>query len=309
MSKILVTGANSFIGSLLVSELSKRGHSLHLAVRKIGPDGGPIEAPLFTVGEIGPATDWSTALRGCDAVVHIAGQTPSHGVSEEQHRLVNDLGTRRLVEQAVQAGVGRFLFVSSIAASSRARSAPADSGPQTAYGRTKLAGERHVEEAAGQGLVPIIVRPPLVYGAGAKGSWHALQRLAASGLPLPFGAVRNRRSIIARENLVDALALLLAQPDDAEIAGVHSIADEEAVSLEEIVTWLREGMGLKKRLFAVPPRLLELPLRAAGRDSLAASLFGDLVIDSQEFSKRFGWKAPLKPREAITQSGRDFIRR
>lgn len=304
----MITGANGFIGRHLAARLAREGRALTLAHRS---EVAGIAAPSvrsLSVGDVGPGTDWRRALEGCATVVHLAGQLPRRQVGADDFRSVNDAGTARLAEQALDAGVTRFVLLSSVAAIVGNDAAcvvdertPPTRSP-TPYGASKRAAERHVAQFAGQGRVGISIRPPLVYAADARGRWRTLQRLAATGLPLPFGAIRNRRSLIAVENLVDALlAALAAQAKD--VSGVYFVADDRSVSLGEIFTWLREGMGKRPRLLPVPTATLRGALRLLGLGGLGQSLLGDLEFDSSLFRRTFDWRPRLDSGDAIKSSG------
>ncbi len=271
------------------------------------------ETCYFAVGEIGSRTDWRAALQGCEAVVHLAAQVPLPGVSDEAFDEVNDRGTARLIEQCAASEAKLLVLMSSVfAVTDNTAKAPIDEqtqpNPTTPYGRSKLASENHMKLFDRPGRCGIVLRPPIVYGAGAQGNWRLLQRLAASGVPLPFGAVRNRRTLVAAENLADAVFRLISLPPAELKSGTYLVSDQESVSLTEILTWLRIGMAMSPRLLPVPPALLEFSLRAFGRQKIAKSLLGDLEVDSRLFRETFCWSPMVQPREGITRSGAGFQR-
>lgn len=302
MRRILVTGSRGFVGGHLVARLERDGLPLALADRFAATKSGS-NIRCHAIGEIGPATDWRPSLDGCDAVVHLAGQTSSAG-GPDVCRTVNELGTERLVRQAAEAGVSTFIFASSIMAlvDNRADGVVSDRTPSTAtsaYGVSKLRAEDHVAAFAREASrVGISLRPPMVYGPGAGGNWRRLQRLAATGLPLPFGSVRNRRSMISVGNLVDAIAHSLAISGRAP-SGAYVVADGESLGLAEIVRVLRASQGRAARLLPVPPVLMTAPMTAAGLGQMSASLFGDLEVDASGFRSAFGWSPPEPARDAI----------
>ncbi len=288
------------------------GHDIAVATRS--PIANAVGRPeTIVVGGLGPHTDWRSALRGCDAVIHLAAQVPGRGITPGVFDKVNNLGTARLTEQAFEAGVKLFVHLSSVAAADNLSGAPVAGdtplrGPGSPYGLSKLAAESHVAGFSRQGRVGVSIRAPLVYGWNAKGNWALLQRLAASGLPLPFAAVRNRRSLIAVDNLADAIATVVNAPLlGQESGGVYAVADSESVSLAELIGWLRQGMKRPPRLLAFPESGLRALLGAAGQGHVARSLLGDLEVDSSRFRAAFRWTPPLTAREAICASAARYL--
>lgn len=314
--RILVTGANGFVGRRLVQALSGAAQHLNLGLRASAPDLPQSDSVRqFAVGDIGIDTRWTAALEGCGTVVHLAAQLPVAGVDAERYFRVNDLGTRNLVEQARAAGVTRFVYVSSIAVLTENAAADVltdEASPRAAghYGESKLAGERHVAAfgASGAGL-GISLRPPTIVGAEAKGNWALLQRLASSRLPVPLGSASNRRSFICVENLIDAIVRIIEKSGRALPSGSFNIADSTAVTMAEVFTWLRQGMKRPVRLMHVPVAPMAMLLRLAGKHQVAASLFGDLVIDSSRFQKALDWRHPLATVDGIRKSGAEFALR
>ncbi|WP_011582499.1 MULTISPECIES: NAD-dependent epimerase/dehydratase family protein [Chelativorans] len=296
MARILVTGATGFIGRHLVPVLLKRGHEVVEVGRRTYESAGRFVA----VGDIGPTTDWSPALGGVDAVIHLAGLAHREDADEAMFFSVNDAGTRRLAEAAQAAGAKVLVALSSIAA----REAEQNPQKANAYGRSKLASEAHARSFAEGGGVSIVLRPPLVYGHDAPGNWRKLQRLAASGFPLPFGAVRNRRSICSVGNLCSAIAAAVEAGLNGTGNGVYEIADREVVSLADILAWLREGMGRPIRLLPVPAGMLGAVADLAGKQKLKTALLEDLTLDPSSFMRVFAWSPPDHAEEAIRLSGR-----
>jgi len=299
MARILVTGATGFIGRHLVPVLLERGHELTEAGRR--PSGRAARFAL--VNDIGPETDWSEALTDVDAVIHLAGLAHCENADEAQFFAVNDLGTRRLVESAEAAGVRALVAISSIAA----REAERVEENASSYGRSKLAGEAHVRRFADTaGKVGVILRPPLVYGHDAPGNWRKLQRLAATGVPLPFGAVANRRSLCSVGNLSHAIAVATEAALQGIGSGAYEIADRDVVSLAEILTWLRAGMGRPSRLLPVPANLMRLAGDLLGKRKVVSALLDDLTLDPSPFMRVFAWSPREEAEEAIKRSGQLF---
>lgn len=300
MATIVVTGATGFIGGHLLPRLAERGHVVVAAGRR------PAEAAsrFVAIGEIGAETDWSAALKGADAIIHLAGLAHGKARTEADFAAVNSEGTRRLVEAARAADVRAVVNVSSIAA----REAGGGPSRLSAYAASKLEAESHVAVfSEASGAAGISLRPPLVYGWDAPANWRALQKLAASGLPLPFGAVHNRRSFCAVDNLCDALVLATERGLAGDGSGIYEIADAEIVSLPEVIASLRRGMGMAPRLMPVPPALLRFGGRLSGRDEMIETLVGDLVATPHRFMRRFGWETKVRTADAMAASGRRFL--
>ncbi|MGQ0532422.1 MAG: NAD-dependent epimerase/dehydratase family protein [Caulobacteraceae bacterium] len=280
---LLVTGASGFIGSSLKVALA-RG----FAVRAIGRH--PDTQNDCAVGDIGPDTDWSRALDGVDAVIHLAG--PAHANTPAtvlQHAVVG--GSCRLAEQAAARGVRRFLYVSSIKAAADRTDAPIDETspprPLTAYGRAKLEAEGAVLE---QFPGAIVLRPPLVHGPGVKGNLRRLMRLLDSNLPLPLAGFRNKRSLISLSSFCSASVAALTASDGP--SGVFHVCDHPAVSTSEIAALLRQGMGRARGLFQMP-----------GVASFAPAALGDsLEVDDSRFRASYAFSG-ADTRAALVSTG------
>lgn len=300
---VLVTGASGFIGRALVEALARQGGPVRAAVRQSAAASFPRGVETVRHGDLAEPIDWAPLLGGIEAVVHFAGIAHSSGVPEGLYDRINRDATAALAQAAARAGVQRFVFASSI----RAQSGPTAGHvlteedvprPNDAYGRSKLAAEAAVRAA---GTPFTILRPVVVYGPGVKANVASLVRLAASPWPLPFAAFTSRRSLLAVENLISAIAFALHTP--SAVNETYIVADSEPVTLADIVTALRAGMGRRPRLVRVPPVLFERALTLIGRGDLWERLGGALVADPGKLIAA-GWQPAVATRAGLAELGR-----
>jgi UDP-glucose 4-epimerase len=297
VTRILVTGASGFIGRALVTGLANSGHAIRAAMRQPA-DVFPRSVEVVAVSDLTRPVEWRALLKGAETVVHLAGIAHAGpGVAEDAYDRVNRLATAELANAARAAGVRHLLFVSSI----RAQSGPSSAAvlreidpprPIDAYGRSKLAAEQAVRTS---GVPFTILRPVLIYGEGVKGNLARLIELAHKPWPLPFGLCRNRRSLLARQNLIGAVEFALASPDTRN--ETYIVADPDPLTLAEIVTALRAGEARSPTLLPIPPALLALAAKLAGRDEEWRRLGGGQMADPSKLLNA-GWKPTI-----ITPSG------
>ena len=303
---ILVTGASGFVGRALLARLALEGYRVRGAVRR--PDTAlAAGAEPVAIGDLMHAPDWRSTLAGVDLVVHLAAR--AHVLDERSpdafalYRAANTLPTLRLAEAAAAAGVRRLVFVSSVRVhGSRTAGPPVDeSSPLEAedpYGRSKADAERGLAEIARASRLEVVVlRPPLVYGPGARGNFARLARAVARGVPLPFGAVRNRRSLVYVGNLADAIVRSVAHP--AAAGRTFMVSDGEDVSTAELVRRIARALGRPPRLVPIPPALLRAVGALAGRGGDVARLLDDLVVDSTLLRRTLGWNPPYTLDEGL----------
>lgn len=301
--RVLVTGASGFIGSHLVRFLEEGGLAVRSAVRT-----GSTNGDFVAIGDIDGGTDWQSALHGVDSVVHLAARV--HVLDDTARDSLaafwrtNVEGTQRLAEMAVQSGVRRLVFVSSLAVIGRHEGAVNEETPcqgATAYARSKLEAERALLAIARESkLEVVILRPPLVYGPDAPGNFSRLERLLARGIPLPLGAAHNRRSFMYVGNLCALIMICLSSPAAAN--QVFVAADREPVSTAQFVRLLGAAMGRSPRLFTVPPAILRVAGRLLGRLDDVERLFGTLVVDDSKARERLAWNPPHDITAALAAS-------
>ncbi|MBU2954455.1 UDP-glucose 4-epimerase family protein [Marinobacter sp. F3R08] len=301
---VLVTGASGFIGQNLMRELAAdRAFTAIGAVRS--GRGGPDER---VVGSVDGQTDWSVALAGVDAVVHTAAQVqamkdPGGALSQALWE-VNVAGTLNLARQAARAGVRRFIFMSSIkvngenTAGDDGFTADDTPAPEEPYGRSKWQAEQELGKLAREtGMEVVVIRSPLVYGKGVKGNFASMIGWVERGLPLPFGAVRNRRSMIGVDNLTNLIVTCINHPSAAN--EVFLASDDEDLSLPEILERLAGAAGKPSRVFSVPVWFLETLASLAGKKALARRLLFSLTVDISKTRERLGWVPPLTLDEGL----------
>ncbi|QQN62663.1 NAD-dependent epimerase/dehydratase family protein [Bradyrhizobium diazoefficiens] len=299
---VLVTGASGFIGRHVVPDLVRNGWSVRRAVRS--PEGLDDEVVIETIG---PDTDWSAALDGVDAVVHLAARV--HHKHEEHavklYRNVNIAGTLHLARSAATAGVRQFIFVSTVLVHGRSNEGRAPFSesdiltPRGLYGMSKAAAEAGLRTLARDSDMNIsVIRPPLVYGAGAKGNFALLTRAVHLGLPLPFAAIRNHRAFLAVQNLSSFILRRLTHPDPASNFEIFLVADREQVSTPEFIERLARASGKSPRLFGMSPELLSSLLGLLGRQDTHDSLIGSLELNVSK-AIATGWQPAVSLDEGL----------
>ena len=298
-SLIALTGGTGFIGRHLLRELSRRGYRLRVLLRR--PSMLPAECASAVVGDLARPQNMAAALAGADAVIHSAGVAQEmSGLPEDDHRALNTEATIGLARAAQRAGVRRFLFLSSIRAQSgptatRVLTEDLEPRPTNAYGRSKLAAERGLAELD---LDWVALRPVLVYGPGMKGNMGRLAALARSRWPLPLAGLDARRSLIALDNLVSAVDLLLAAP--APLRRPLIVADPGPLTVGEMIAAMRRGLRRRPGPLRVPAPLLAAGLRAIGRSEIYERLAGPLVADPAALM-RLGWSPSLTSASGLEQ--------
>lgn len=307
--RILVTGASGFVGQALCAGLTAAGHGVVAALRAPAPLRGVDR--LVAMGDIGPASDWRTALQGVDAVVHLAARV--HVMREEcadpeaEFRRVNTLGTQTLARAAAQAGVRRFVYLSSIKVNGEATppdrpfSAAHAAHPQDPYARSKWAAEQALAELARDtGLETVILRPPLVYGPGVKANFLALLRWVDRRLPLPLGRVDNRRSLLYLGNLVDAIRVCLEHP--AAAGRTFLVSDGAAIATPELIRAIASALGRPTRLWPLPVSWLEGLGRMLGKAALVERLTASLAVDGSAICRELDWHPPYSLRQGLAET-------
>lgn len=306
---ILLTGANGFVGRALHAELRARQLAVLAVSRRPAPG-------CTAIGSIDSRTDWGSALVGVTAVVHLAARVHVMRDKEEDplaaFRTANVEATLHLARQAERAGVRRFVFVSSIKVNGE-RSAPgvpfrADDTPAPVdpYGVSKHEAEQGLLKLARRSdMEVVIIRPPLVYGPGVKANFLNMMRWLNRKLPLPFGAIDNRRTLVALDNLVALIVVCLEHPKAAN--RVFLAGDAESLSTTALLRQLATALGTKAFLVPVPASLLEAAAACLGKRAVAQRLCGNLEVDISASRELLGWTPPVSVDEGLLRTARHFL--
>jgi nucleoside-diphosphate-sugar epimerase len=269
------------------------------------------------VGDLESNTDWSRALDGVDAIVHTAARVHvMRDVSADplaEFRRVNVDGTISLARQAAAANVKRFVFISSIkvngeeTAPGRPYTASDEPAPVDPYGISKLEAEQALRKISAEtGMEVVIIRPVLVYGPGAKGNFRAMMRWVRKGVPLPFGAIHNKRSLVALGNLVDFVFTVLGH--SAAANETFLVSDGEDLSTTLLLRRLAAAMDAPARLVSVPAPLISGAMRLLGMGGVARRLCQSLQVDINKNHALLGWSPPIAVDEALRLTAQDFLR-
>jgi UDP-glucose 4-epimerase len=303
MTLVGLTGATGFIGRHLVRELPRRGYQVRVLLRR--PSAEAMSAPSAVIANLADPKGMAAALAGVNAIVHSSAiGADVSGIPEDDYRELNTEATARLARAAQQARVGRFVFLSSIRAQS---GLTADSvltedmkpQPTDAYGRSKLEAERALADLD---IDWVALRLVLVFGRGMKGNLARLERLARSTYPLPLGGLIGRRSLVSVDHVVDAVETVLSAPGPLRRPLI--VADIEPLTVPELVTAMRKGLGRQPGLVRAPGYLLEIACKFAGGPELFRALNGSLVADPSALM-RLGWMPRTSTAAALEALTRD----
>jgi nucleoside-diphosphate-sugar epimerase len=283
--RILITGQNGFIGKALFDLLKQQGYQVRGTVR----NEKKIEEGLdiIAVRDIGSTTDWSTALKNIETVIHLANR--AHVLNDQVSdpltifKEVNVAGTVHLAKQALESKVKRFIFISSIKVNGEKTdehsfSAEDRPNPQDPYAISKLEAEDALRKISAQSTMEIvIIRPPLVYGQGVKGNFKRLSHLVELGIPLPFASIKNKRSLISIENLVQLLSKAIIDPTVANQTLL--VSDSKDLSTPQLIKKIAKSIGKPARLFPFPVKLLKILGKLTGQSKAISRLTENLQID------------------------------
>lgn len=314
MSEVVVTGASGFVGQALVKLLSANPG---MKVSALSRGAKAVEAAIefVQVGDFA-TSDFSRVLAGVDCVIHAAARV--HVMSDSsaspllEYRSVNVLGTLNLARQAAEHGVKRFIFLSSAKVCGEASpvgeafSADQPPAPVDPYGISKMEAEQGLRALAVEtGMEVVIIRPVLVYGPGVKANFRSMMNWLAKGVPLPLGAIDNKRSLVALENLVDLIVTCIDHPAAAN--QTFLVSDDEDVSTTELLRRMGRALGKPARLVPVPVGLLQGFAALLGKRDTAQRLCGSLQVDISKTKSLLSWTPAVSLDEALARTAQDFL--
>ena len=312
---ILLTGATGFVGSALVLRLLSENRHLNVAVRR---NSGcfPSGVQIFEIGDLLLGTKWEPALEGVGVVVHAAARVHIMGDNAldplSEYRRINVEGTLSLARQAAAARIHRFVFVSSIKVNgeSTPRGKPFrnddEPAPVDPYGISKMEAEYGLRQIAAQtGMEVVIIRPPLVYGLGVRANFLAMMSWLWRGIPLPLGAIHNKRSFVALDNLVDLLVTCIDHP--AAVNQTFLVSDGEDISTTQLLQRMGAALGKPARLLPVPAWALEAGAALIGKRDLSRRLCGNLQVDISKARDLLGWSPPVRVDEGLRITAEHFL--
>jgi nucleoside-diphosphate-sugar epimerase len=316
---ILVTGATGFIGGSLIKRLTCcNGESYKTtAVVRQRCNTLPIEVPQLELGDFLPTTNWHHTLQDIDVVIHCAAHLKelNHDFASclDTFRTVNVRVTLNLAMQAALNKVKRFIFVSSIKVNGEftkpGQTFKSDDKPhpRSLYGLTKYEAEqglRLIEKLTGMEVV--VIRPPLVYGVGVKSNFESMISFVARGFPLPFGMIKNARSLVSVDNLVDLIFTCIDH--HAAKGQTFTVCDGEDISTPELLCKVAQLLNVNIFLFPVPRLLIELCACAAGKSAFATSLCRSLQLDQEKTCRLLGWSPPFTLNQSLRHTVEEFER-
>lgn len=312
--KILVTGSSGFVGKRVLEMASVKGWNCLAQVRKTATKNTIFEQ--VTVPVINATTDWSHVLTGVDCIVHCAARVHQMQESDAEalvaYNEVNTLGTLRLARQAASLGVKRLVFLSSIKVNGEFSNvdlpfiAQVSQPSSEPYAKSKYDAEIGLTQIAQEtGLEVVIIRPPLVYGPGVKANFQSMLSWVKKGIPLPLGAINNKRSLVFIDNLVD-LVLTAAVHNNA-VNGTFLVSDDNDVSTTELLNAVAVAMNKSSRLLPIPMSWFQFAAKLVGKPQIAQRLCGSLQVDMSETQKKLNWTPPVSFAVGMKKTVDDFV--
>lgn len=316
---VFITGGTGFVGhALILSLIRKNFVRITLAVRdsaqKLSLESE--RTKIFYIDSLNERTNWGGMITGADVVIHCAAR--AHLLNDtalnplQEYRRVNVEGTLNLARQAVAAGVKRFIFISSVKVNGESTAheepftANSSPNPVAPYGVSKLEAEQGlIELGANAGMEVVIIRPVLVYGPGVRANFLNMMRWLHKSVPLPLGAIHNKRSLVALDNLVDLIVTCIDHPQAAN--QTFLVSDGEDLSTTELLQRMSQALGKRPCLLPVPAWMLETAAGILGKQSIAQRLCGSLQVDIKHTRDRLGWTPPVSVDAALRKTAQHFL--
>jgi len=312
--KILVTGATGFIGTQLSETLAKSGHQVRNTARSIAPNRSTTRELITCDLESANSLDHLTT--GCDAIIHLAGRahvmSDNPATSESLYLSANVDVTKKLAQSAARTGVKRMILMSSVKVNGESTTidvpftAQDTPNPQDPYGRSKAQAEQALwDVTSASELEGVVIRPPLVYGPGVRANFASLIGIADRGFPLPLGSIRNKRSFVSVDNLIDCIATAL---QSSNVAGqTFLVSDGNDLSTPELIRSIASALHKSPTLFPFPPVLLKLAATSAGKRSAYDRLCGSLTVDIASTKQKLSWTPPFTVQDSMQRTVDAFI--
>ncbi|MHC4214822.1 MAG: NAD-dependent epimerase/dehydratase family protein [Planctomycetota bacterium] len=316
MPHVLVSGAAGFIGRAVCKKIVDKGWPVTGSVRAAPEQGGlDNQVRVINLGPIKPNTAWDSALDGIDTVIHLAACLRAEAEASvdplSAYRAVNVAGTESLARTAAAKNIRRFIHLSTVKVHGEGR----DTGynetnppkPADPYAISKYEAECKLLEIADEtGLDVVILRCPLVYGPGVKDNFMQLLKMVNRGIPLPFSRVKNRRSLIFLDNLIDAIVTCILHPTAA--GQTYLVSDDEDVSTPELIRRMAGVLGQVVRLFSFPPVLMRLTANLVGQSHKLTPLLDSLFVDTLKIRSQLDWSPPYSQQEGLLQTGQWLLK-
>lgn len=315
--RVVVTGASGFVGGALFERLKTIEGVRPISIVRSQNKTIEPEGYVFIVPDLSLSTDWSVALKDTDVIVHAAARV--HVMKEDvtdalaEFRKVNVEGTVNLAMQAARAGVKRFIFISSVKVNGEStvngcpfleNDLPAPSDP---YGISKQEAEESLQKISAEtGMEIVIIRPTLIYGEGVKANFESMMKWLKKGIPLPFGAIHNKRSLVSLDNLIDLILVCLKHPKAA--GEIFLVSDDYDMSTTELLVSTADALGVKTRLIPIPSSLIAIIASVCGRRALAQRLCGSLQVDISKAKLLLGWHPPMSTKDALSKTAKYYLK-
>lgn len=316
MKKILITGATGFVGQALSTYLIDKGYVVTAGVRSKNDD-LPDTVTQVLVGDLQPNTNWSDALFGVDLVIHLAARV--HVMKDDCndpmafYRLINTDSTLNLAKQATDAGVTRFIFLSSIKVNGEytTKGIPFTADDmittQDPYGLSKYEAEQGLKRLSILGGMEfVIIRSPLVYGPGVKGNFLQMIKMVSKGIPLPFGAINNRRSLVALDNLTNLIFVCLEH--GCAHNQIFLVSDGQDISTTDLLYRMGKALGRPVLLFGFSRSFLNVVLSLLGKQSITQRLYTSLEVDISKTKSILGWAPIINLDTALVKTAEAWLK-